>query len=319
MRGCRGMVSCHRAQRTDGKKQIQAEDNFWLRWNLSILHKKENIPSCMKMWCSHMEVQDFHVAQMVKNLPAMQETRVQPLGQEDPLEKGMASHSSILAWRIPWAEEPSGLQSVELQRVRHDWVTNTWEYASSHRGGGMLLITQLLIWAVGMYSILMTRTNAKPHSDLRTKRLEILFSWPYTMKSNSHCLGWGVGMTHHSEEQASVVLWWKMFLSGKLNGQNLYTSDLRGGNTKVCTYIRPDVHDQGHVRSCQILAQIIAIQIYVLKSSYPTWYSAPSPYMKKRTSTCCYKILNVLNGSQWLNCFNFYKCWKLLKFIVSTL
>ena len=52
-----------------------------------------------------------------------------------------------------------------------------------------------------MYSILMTRrTNAKPHSDFRTKRLEILFSWPYTMKSNSHCLGWGVGMTHHSEE-----------------------------------------------------------------------------------------------------------------------
>ena len=56
----------------------------------------------------------------VKNLPAMQETRVQSLGQEDPLEKGMAIHSSILAWRIPWTEEPSDLQSTRLQRVRHN-------------------------------------------------------------------------------------------------------------------------------------------------------------------------------------------------------
>ena len=51
------------------------------------------------------------VAQTVKNLPAMQETRVLSLGQEDPLEKGMATHSSILAWRIPWSEEPGGLHS----------------------------------------------------------------------------------------------------------------------------------------------------------------------------------------------------------------
>ena len=50
----------------------------------------------------------------------MQETWVQPLGWEDPLEKGMATHSSILAWRIPWTEELGGLQSTELQRVRHD-------------------------------------------------------------------------------------------------------------------------------------------------------------------------------------------------------
>ena len=55
----------------------------------------------------------------------MQETRVQFLGQKDPLEKGMAIHSSILAWRIPWTEEPGGLQSVGSQRVGHDWATNT--------------------------------------------------------------------------------------------------------------------------------------------------------------------------------------------------
>ena len=57
---------------------------------------------------------------MVKSLPAMQETRVQFLGQKDPLEKEMATHSSTLAWRIPWTEEPGGLQSMESQRVGHD-------------------------------------------------------------------------------------------------------------------------------------------------------------------------------------------------------
>ena len=60
------------------------------------------------------------MAQMVKNLPAMQEKGVRFLSQEDPLEKGMATHSSILAWRIPWTEEPGGLQSMGLQRVGHD-------------------------------------------------------------------------------------------------------------------------------------------------------------------------------------------------------
>ena len=60
------------------------------------------------------------VAQMVKNPPALQETRVQSLGQEDSLEKEMATHSSILAWRIPWTEKPGRLQSMRLQRVGHD-------------------------------------------------------------------------------------------------------------------------------------------------------------------------------------------------------
>ena len=61
------------------------------------------------------------VAQTVKNLPAMQETLVWSLGWEDPLEKGMATHSSILAWKILWTEGPGGLQSMELQRVGHDY------------------------------------------------------------------------------------------------------------------------------------------------------------------------------------------------------
>ena len=60
------------------------------------------------------------MAQIVKSLPAMQETWVQSLGGEDPLEKGMAIHSSILAWRISWAEEPGRLQSVASQRAGRD-------------------------------------------------------------------------------------------------------------------------------------------------------------------------------------------------------
>ena len=60
------------------------------------------------------------IAQLVKDLPAMQENRVQSLGREDPLEKEMATHSSVLALRIPWTEEPGGLQSMGLQRVQHN-------------------------------------------------------------------------------------------------------------------------------------------------------------------------------------------------------
>ena len=68
----------------------------------------------------HMVVlRDSLVAQMLKSLPAMWETRVRSLGREDPLEKEMATHSSIPAWRIPWTEEPGGLQSIGLQRVGH--------------------------------------------------------------------------------------------------------------------------------------------------------------------------------------------------------
>ena len=66
------------------------------------------------------EIQEIAlVAPMVKNLPAVQETWLRSLGWEDPLERGMATHSSILAWRIPWTEKPGGLQSMGSQRVGH--------------------------------------------------------------------------------------------------------------------------------------------------------------------------------------------------------
>ena len=74
-------------------------------------------PGCQALWASL-------VAQRVKHLPAMQETQVRSLGWEDPLEKEMATDSSILAWRIPWTEGTGRLQSMGLQRVRHDSATN---------------------------------------------------------------------------------------------------------------------------------------------------------------------------------------------------
>ena len=69
--------------------------------------------------CTHTH-RGFPGGSAIKNLPAMQETRVSSLGGEDPLEKGMATHSSILAWKIPWTEESGGLQSLGSQRVRYN-------------------------------------------------------------------------------------------------------------------------------------------------------------------------------------------------------
>ena len=77
-------------------------------------------------WFILMGVLGFPVAQAIKNLPAMWKTQVQSLGWEDPLEKGMAPHPSIIAWRIPWTEEPGGLQSMGLKRVGHSWATDTF-------------------------------------------------------------------------------------------------------------------------------------------------------------------------------------------------
>ena len=88
------------------------------------------------------------VAQTVKDLRTMQETWVRSLGLEDSLEKGIATHSSILAWRILWTEEHSRLQSMGSQRVRHDWVTNTcpqnknplhwWPHSCPHNEDGAM-------------------------------------------------------------------------------------------------------------------------------------------------------------------------------------
>ena len=87
--------------------------------NLGLLHCKQTL-------YHHREAVASLVTQMVKNPHAMQETRVQSLDWEVPLEKRISTQSSILAWRIPWSEEPGGLQSMGSQRVGCDWATNTF-------------------------------------------------------------------------------------------------------------------------------------------------------------------------------------------------
>ena len=98
------------------------------------------------------------VIQRVKNLPAMWETRVWSLGWEDSLEKAMAPHSSTLAWRIPWTEEPGGLQSTGSQRVGHDWATSlfTWLLRESSGAGyshtavcRLFTVVASTVWSTG--------------------------------------------------------------------------------------------------------------------------------------------------------------------------
>ena len=87
------------------------------------------------------------VAQRLKHLPEMRETQIRSLGQEDPLEKEVATHSSILAWRIPWREEPGRLQSMGSQRVRHDWATSlSLSFLSCHLGGSLWPMFQWEEW-----------------------------------------------------------------------------------------------------------------------------------------------------------------------------
>ena len=83
------------------------------------------------MWYKYQTIWNLCLIVTVLNLPAVQEIRVWSLGWEDPLEKEIATHSSILAWKISWTEEPGGLQSMGSQRVGHDWATNTYLLTSS--------------------------------------------------------------------------------------------------------------------------------------------------------------------------------------------
>ena len=91
------------------------------------------------MWSLEGRHRASLVAQRLKRPPAMRKTWVWSLGQEDPLEKEMATHSSILAWRIPWTEEPGGLQSMGLQRVRHDWANSLSCYGKKMKSRGIAI------------------------------------------------------------------------------------------------------------------------------------------------------------------------------------
>ena len=97
---------------------LKKEGNSDTCYHIDDRHYKD-IMLC-EIMCARSHFRASLIAQSVKNLPAVQETQVRSLGWENPLEKEMATHSGILAWRIPWTEEPGGLQSTGLQRVGHD-------------------------------------------------------------------------------------------------------------------------------------------------------------------------------------------------------
>ena len=100
--------------REDPLEKEMATHSSILAWRIPWTEKPGHLYSSKQIFRASL------VAQVVKRLPTMRETWVQSLGREDPLEKEMATHSSILAWRIPWTEEPGRLQSTGSQRVGHD-------------------------------------------------------------------------------------------------------------------------------------------------------------------------------------------------------
>ena len=136
------MQGAHSGVTTDSS--IRTKLKYWFLYLSSsefytcFLHVSDDIPTQAPQHCVYWEDNShwgttgltlppraFIVAQKVKHPPAMQETQIRSLGREDLLEKEMATHSSILAWRIPLTEKLGGLQSMGLQRVGHDWATNT--------------------------------------------------------------------------------------------------------------------------------------------------------------------------------------------------
>ena len=128
--------------------------SFQLLYSSLLIFKKYFIPladtlsSSIPLSCS-LNI----LGRRLKHLPAMWETRVRPLGWEDPLEKEMATHSSILAWKIPWTEEPGGLYSMGWQRVGHDWVTSLHYFEHFMLKIAYLHFVQSLFWVLSWFFI----------------------------------------------------------------------------------------------------------------------------------------------------------------------
>ena len=160
----------------------------------------------------------FLVVQSVKNLPAMQETQVQSLGWEDPLEKGMATHLSILAWRIPWTgewtEEPGGLQSMGSQGVRHDWVTDAHTDPPAPLGWLQPRIHPLLIRRKSHQTCMVFGHWG---SEICTQTMQIaVLSWAWEntevlLPFHKRCLGRGL---LYSLDLTWVLLWTSRSLTG---------------------------------------------------------------------------------------------------------
>ena len=116
----------------------------WLCWAPLFQEVTQvSAPFCLAWEGTLVPSETSLVVQMIKNLSAMQETWALSLGWGHPLEKGMATHSSILAWRIPWTEEPGGVQSIGLQRVGHDWAINTLVPSKSSSGSSSAFSQQM--------------------------------------------------------------------------------------------------------------------------------------------------------------------------------
>ena len=132
----------------------------------------------------------FLVAWMVKNLPAILEVQVWCLGREEPLEKGIATHSTPLAWRIPWTEEPGGLQPMGLQRVRHDWATNTHKQYFAIRTWTILrrawgrMDTSICMAESLCYSPAITTTLLINYTPIQDKRLKKNLDHPILLNEN---------------------------------------------------------------------------------------------------------------------------------------
>ena len=157
---------------------------------------------------------------MIKNLPTIQETWVPSLGWENPLEKGMATHSSILTWKIPWTKEPDGLQSMELQSVRHDWVTRTFPFFLFYFFSWSQTSTRgLVVYHLQKrQTIVYTSRNA-----VRTAR-----DWLTQIKGNVYLEvgGWGMWLRRNvqvaSQEWAMICFLTGIYVHGSLLFLKLY-------------------------------------------------------------------------------------------------
>ena len=158
--------------------------------------------SCNLAWHFHLtfiywypiSFQASLVAQMVKHLPAMRKTRVQFLGQEDPLEKEMATHSSTLAWKIPWTEESDRLQSTGSQRVGLDWATSLLLM------GRALFPPCCLTWGQTMVEVMKIMVTSFKRSHACTATL----SAPHPSEANP-CLCWRLG--HFGQVWISLLVY----------------------------------------------------------------------------------------------------------------
>ena len=125
-------------------------NGFWWGWKRFSLGSKDPV-SCRDcfVYLSGINREASLVAQLVNNLPTIWETWVWFLGCEDLLEKGTATHSSTLAWRIPWTEEPGGPQSMGSQRVRHNWVTFNFLFSLASDWPLLVLNEMRTQWVIG--------------------------------------------------------------------------------------------------------------------------------------------------------------------------